>query len=156
MLVQQKVPLRVSLPPHTALKMLYAPKDEVGLVLFGTRSASPRRLAHASISLHPSATNNQLAEIGYKHITTSRDIDVPDLPLLRTIERPGPGGSEGDCTCISVRSNDTHLPPAAVIDALIVAMDLLIRKAGKYQRRVRTYGRTLFSLGCIIYTYPSC
>ena len=47
------------------------------------------------------ATQNQLAEIGYKHITTSRDIDVPDLAFLRTIERLGPGGSEGDCTVLT-------------------------------------------------------
>lgn len=85
-------------------KLMHPSRDELGLVLFGTRE-----------------THNQLSEDGYQHITVAREIMGADIDLLRYISTITPEGADGD-----------------FIDALIVGMDLLIRKtAGKrYEKRI--------------------
>eukprot|EP01112_Ceratiomyxa_fruticulosa_P013430 TRINITY_DN3779_c0_g1_i1.p1 TRINITY_DN3779_c0_g1~~TRINITY_DN3779_c0_g1_i1.p1 ORF type:complete len:745 (+),score=163.09 TRINITY_DN3779_c0_g1_i1:333-2567(+) len=85
-------------------KILYSPKDEIGLITFGTQD-----------------TNNPLMDQGYQHVTCVRDIVQPDVNLLRKIEEISPGNQTAD-----------------LMDALIVGMDMLIRKTtGKrYLKRI--------------------
>jgi ATP-dependent DNA helicase 2 subunit 2 len=68
-------------------------------------------------------TRNELAESheGYENITVLRNITTPDLELLRQIENITPGDRDGD-----------------FISALIVAMDMLIKKVGhkSIQKRI--------------------
>ncbi|KAJ4457638.1 putative X-ray repair cross-complementing protein 5 [Paratrimastix pyriformis] len=81
-------------------KIIYNPKDEIGLLLVGTEG-----------------TENDLYEEGsdqYAHITLARDMDTCDLEFLRKLERLEASEHQGD-----------------LLDAIIVAMDLLIKKAGK-------------------------
>lgn len=60
-------------------KMLFKPKDEVGVVLFGTEE-----------------TDNPLEDHGYENISVLRDIGTPDLDLLRDIEAIAPNKASGD------------------------------------------------------------
>eukprot|EP00011_Vannellida_sp_DIVA3-517-6-12_P007195 CAMPEP_0114621812 /NCGR_PEP_ID=MMETSP0168-20121206/9418_1 /TAXON_ID=95228 ORGANISM="Vannella sp., Strain DIVA3 517/6/12" /NCGR_SAMPLE_ID=MMETSP0168 /ASSEMBLY_ACC=CAM_ASM_000044 /LENGTH=721 /DNA_ID=CAMNT_0001833015 /DNA_START=11 /DNA_END=2176 /DNA_ORIENTATION=- len=60
-------------------KMLFKPKDEVGVVLFGTEE-----------------TDNPLQDHGYENISVLRDIGTPDLDLLRDVEAIGPSKESGD------------------------------------------------------------
>lgn len=97
-------------------KLLYRKRDEVALVLCGTEDSL-----------------NDLTEQGYQHITVVRELETPDIELLRLIEDIHPEGASGD-----------------VIDALIVGLDLLNKKT-----RDRRYQRRLFLVtdaGCAINT----
>eukprot|EP00741_Cyanophora_paradoxa_P019083 tig00021119_g18425.t1 len=88
-------------------KILYAKKDEVGVLLFGSR-----------------ATDNDLAEeLGegnYENIQALQKIEVPKTNLLKRVESLPPGGKRCD-----------------FIDAIVVAMDMLIRKT-RTQRNAST------------------
>eukprot|EP01113_Clastostelium_recurvatum_P048652 TRINITY_DN8908_c0_g1_i3.p1 TRINITY_DN8908_c0_g1~~TRINITY_DN8908_c0_g1_i3.p1 ORF type:complete len:744 (-),score=183.33 TRINITY_DN8908_c0_g1_i3:59-2119(-) len=66
-------------------------------------------------------TSNMLMDDGYQHVTVLRDIIQPDVGLLRMIEDITPGPRDAD-----------------LMDALIVAMDMLVRKTtGKrYSKRI--------------------
>ncbi|KAM9991022.1 hypothetical protein ACTFIY_007074 [Dictyostelium cf. discoideum] len=85
-------------------KLIYGKKDQLGLVLIGTKG-----------------TKNNLQDDGYQHITVVSDIEEPSIETLKYLENLAPGESKGD-----------------VIDSLIVAMDMLIRKTEnkKYQKRI--------------------
>ncbi|EGC29713.1 hypothetical protein DICPUDRAFT_158675 [Dictyostelium purpureum] len=85
-------------------KLIYSKKDELGLVLIGTKG-----------------TKNNLQDDGYQHITVASDIEEPSIETLKYLENLGPGESKGD-----------------VIDSLIVAMDMLIKRTEnkKYQKRI--------------------
>ncbi len=84
-------------------------------------------------------TKNPLSALGYEHITAAREIQPPDLDLVRLIEKITPGGAEGDCM-----TYHSHYYLCliniyiyyAVIDALIVGMGMLIEKKGKFSHRV--------------------
>jgi ATP-dependent DNA helicase 2 subunit 2 len=95
----------------------------VGLILFGTQE-----------------TKNDLAGDGYSHVVVLRDVITPDVDLLTDIEKIRPGGSDGDCTYWIMphveRGMSNHV--TAVVDALVVGMDLLVKKVGNrnYQKRV--------------------
>ncbi|ELR21345.1 ATPdependent DNA helicase [Acanthamoeba castellanii str. Neff] len=95
-------------------KLMHPSRDELGLVLFGTRGT-----CLLLIAIVITETHNQLSEDGYQHITVAREIMGADIDLLRYISTITPEGAD-------------------VIDALIVGMDLLIRKtAGKrYEKRI--------------------
>eukprot|EP01102_Stenamoeba_stenopodia_P012456 TRINITY_DN3947_c0_g2_i1.p1 TRINITY_DN3947_c0_g2~~TRINITY_DN3947_c0_g2_i1.p1 ORF type:complete len:754 (+),score=228.50 TRINITY_DN3947_c0_g2_i1:208-2469(+) len=60
-------------------KLLFGPKDEIGVVLFGTKG-----------------TKNHLEADGYNNITTLRDIVIPDLALLKKIEEIKGEGARAD------------------------------------------------------------
>eukprot|EP00742_Colponemidia_sp_Colp-10_P004962 GILJ01005302.1.p1 GENE.GILJ01005302.1~~GILJ01005302.1.p1 ORF type:complete len:723 (-),score=144.13 GILJ01005302.1:98-2182(-) len=62
-------------------KMLLAPRDEVGLVLFGTEESENE--------LHA-------ADGGYEHVTTAREINVSDLDFLKFMDDIGATDQEGD------------------------------------------------------------
>lgn len=106
-------------------QILAGAKDEVGLILFGTQE-----------------TKNDLAADGYSHVVVLRDLVTPDVDLLREVEKIRPGDCDGDCMrncCRWCSGPDTPpLFPCAVVDALVVAMDLLVKKVGdrNYQKRV--------------------
>ncbi|EFA77444.1 ATP-dependent DNA helicase [Heterostelium album PN500] len=100
-------PIEEALKSATLLyqqKLLYGKKDELGVVLIGTKE-----------------TKNNLQKDGYHHITTQTEIEEPTLETLKFLEQLKPGQSRGD-----------------IIDALIVAMDMLIHKTAKkkYQKRI--------------------
>ncbi|GAM18435.1 hypothetical protein SAMD00019534_016100 [Acytostelium subglobosum LB1] len=85
-------------------KLIYGKKDELGVVLVGTKG-----------------TKNNLQKDGYQHITMQSEIEEPKIETLKYLENLSPGESRGD-----------------LIDALIVAMDMLINKTEKkkYQKRI--------------------
>ncbi|EGG24234.1 ATP-dependent DNA helicase [Cavenderia fasciculata] len=60
-------------------KLIYGKKDELGLVLIGTKE-----------------TNNSLQKDGYQHITTACNIEEPKVETLRFLESIQPGESRGD------------------------------------------------------------
>ncbi|CAE8742654.1 unnamed protein product [Polarella glacialis] len=62
-------------------KLLFAPKHEVGLVLFGT-----------------SETSNDLQDDGYQNVVVARDrkIDAPDVDALRCLSQVPAGGVKSD------------------------------------------------------------
>ena len=103
-------------------KFLFAPADEVAVVLFGT-----------------DGTDNELFEQegGYEHVTVLQPFDTVGMPLLRSLRAPrADEDREGEGTprlpCV--------LRPSAhdgdFIDGLMVALDLLKRRTrGKRLRR---------------------
>eukprot|EP01105_Mastigella_eilhardi_P010054 TRINITY_DN2353_c0_g1_i3.p1 TRINITY_DN2353_c0_g1~~TRINITY_DN2353_c0_g1_i3.p1 ORF type:complete len:753 (-),score=192.03 TRINITY_DN2353_c0_g1_i3:99-2321(-) len=92
-------------------KILYGKKDEIGVVLFGTAE-----------------TKNTLATaLGdgeqYQHVTVLHEIGPATVDVLRSVMAL-------DCSVGGATAD--------FIDALVVAMDMIVRKTGKkrYQRRV--------------------
>ncbi len=72
--------LRV-LSARVRAQILHHPKDDVSVVLFGTRE-----------------TNNALEHLGYEHVVTLRGMSAPDVDLLKLLDAVSPGETEGDCT----------------------------------------------------------
>lgn len=64
------------------IKMTYTPKDEIGLLLVGTKDSSN--------------TLNEEYPDEYQNITIAHPINTTDLDLYRIIEAIGPEGEEGD------------------------------------------------------------
>ncbi|KYQ93240.1 ATP-dependent DNA helicase [Tieghemostelium lacteum] len=60
-------------------KLIYGKKDELGLVLIGTKD-----------------TKNNLQKDGYQHITVVCDIEEPKIETLKFLDNLGPGQSRGD------------------------------------------------------------
>lgn len=62
---------------------MYGKKDEVALVLFGSRE-----------------TKNNLAEDGYVNISVAAPIQEPSIKLLEMLETLVPGEQKADCTLL--------------------------------------------------------
>ncbi|TVU44219.1 hypothetical protein EJB05_03655 [Eragrostis curvula] len=88
-------------------KLVYNRSDEVGIVLFGTKE-----------------TSNELAKElgGYKHVTVAHDIKVIDEETAHALQNLQCGTVPGDFK---------------VLDAVVVGLDMLIRKFGDTKGRRR-------------------
>ncbi|MCH80080.1 ATP-dependent DNA helicase 2 subunit KU80-like, partial [Trifolium medium] len=82
-------------------KLIYNKYDEVGIVLFGTED-----------------TDNELTtEVGgYQHVVVSKNSKVVDGDIVEALQQLPRGTADGDYL---------------VLDAVIVAMDMLIKKFGE-------------------------
>eukprot|EP00761_Pharyngomonas_kirbyi_P002763 gb/GECH01002767.1/.p1 GENE.gb/GECH01002767.1/~~gb/GECH01002767.1/.p1 ORF type:complete len:765 (+),score=233.25 gb/GECH01002767.1/:1-2295(+) len=88
-------------------KLRYHPKDEMGLVLLGTRDTSNHL--------------NDEFEDEYKHIKILKAIEPASVHLLRQVDSIKPSSSKAD-----------------LIDALIVATDMIVNRTGnrKFKKRI--------------------
>ncbi|KAK3036138.1 hypothetical protein RJ639_031719 [Escallonia herrerae] len=111
-------------------KLIFGKYDEVGVVLFGTEE-----------------TNNELTnEVGgYEHVAVLQHIKVVDADLIKALEKLPRGTANGDYEVIFEGSKITpqslgyaflnyslleSLTLVVVLDAIVVGMDMLIKKFG--------------------------
>lgn len=64
-----------------AVQLLFSPKDEIALVLFGS-----------------STTKNDLQAQGYQNVQVLRGLCPPNIMLLQDIDAIQPGNHSADCT----------------------------------------------------------
>ncbi|KAG7028664.1 ATP-dependent DNA helicase 2 subunit KU80, partial [Cucurbita argyrosperma subsp. argyrosperma] len=88
--------------------LIYSKYDEVGIVLFGTKE-----------------TKNELTEEvgGYQHVVVLQNMKVVDGDLVDVLKRLPRGTVSGDC-----------IQDFAILDAIIVGMDMLIKKFGETEK----------------------